>query len=56
MSADLELYYNGIGSMAWAIYLPLIIQIVVGAALAVAGILILVVGHRKYTRRRKGEL
>lgn len=56
MSADLELYYNGIDSITWAIYLPLIMQIVVGAALAAAGILILVVGHRKYTRRGKRRL
>ena len=46
-------YYNGIDSIALAIYLPLIVQIVVGAALVAAGILILVVGHRKYIRRRK---
>lgn len=43
----------GTGYMTFALYLPILGQIVMGAILAVAGILTLVLGHRKYERRNK---
>lgn len=39
--------------MTLALYLPVLGQIVMGAILAVAGILTLVLGHRKYVHRNK---
>lgn len=43
----------GTGYMTLALYLPVLGQIVMGAILAGAGILTLVLGHRKYDRHNK---
>lgn len=48
---SMDSYYNGIDQFSWVIYLPVIMQIAVGAALVAAGVLILVLGRRRYIRR-----
>lgn len=46
----MDSYYNG---MKQIIYWPIIAQLVVGAVLVAAGVLILVLGHRRYVRRHR---
>lgn len=37
----------------FAIYLPSLLQIIMGGVLAAVGILVLVLGHRRYVRRNQ---
>lgn len=46
-----ELYYNNVEHMASVLYGPIVTQMVLGGILAAAGILILVMGRRRYRRK-----
>ena len=48
---DLDLYNSSMDRVMSIMYGPIITQIVLGGILVAAGVLILVLGHRRYRRK-----